>query len=196
MSPSTRAPRFRAVWLNLCLLTAVTFSVARAPAAVLDSLAEYKIKAAYLYNFTKFVEWPPAAFVEERSPYVIGILEHDAAVSTAMGEVLRGKTTVSGRAIEVRSAQTAEALADCHIIFVTRGAGVSPSAIAASRERPVLLVGESAGFAQSGGTINFLISGDLIRLEINPQRAERVGLRLSGTLASIGSLVRDREGKP
>lgn len=195
-----RAPRLtshlRARVFSFWVLIAVHFMVTRAPGAVMDPLAEYRIKAAYLYNFTKFIEWPPAAFADDRSPYFIGILERDTTVSTVMREVLSGKTTVSGRTIELRTASSVESLTDCHIIFVTRDSGIAPNTIGTSTRHPILVVGEISGFAQTGGTINFLVSGDLIRLEINALRADHIGLRLSGTLASIGTLVRDREEKP
>lgn len=185
---------FRGVFALIFLV--LQLFLPRGQAATLDPLAEYRIKAAYLYNFTKFVEWPPAAFTDVHAPYVIGIMEGDTTVSRAMKEVLNGKTTRDGRTIQVRSATETAALNDCHLIFVAREVTLSPEIAARLKTLPILLVGESAGFAQSGGTINFVISGDVIRLEINAQRAERLGLRLSGTLASVGILVRDREGAP
>lgn len=196
MNARLSTPSFSALRFSLALLLASLIAAPRTQAAVLDPLAEYRIKAAYLYNFTKFVEWPPAPYLEARSSFVIGVLERDATVSSAIAEVLRGKTTSNGRAIELKMAQDVAALGGCQIIFVTRSANASPSSVRSSISGPVLLVGETPDFAQTGGTINFMISGDSIRLEINAQRAERVGLHLSGTLASIALLVRDRETKP
>lgn len=168
----------------------------RSRAASLDPHVEYKIKAAYLYNFTKFIEWPPAAFVSDQSPYLIGIVERDSVVSQTVKDVLAGKTTSSGRPIQVRTATHPDALDDCQMIFISRTArNDGASAQRSAKKQGVLLVGESDGFAQTGGMINFVVQGGAVRLEINPQRADRAGLRLSGTLASVASLVRDREAR-
>lgn len=176
----------------------VAFTLALLAPAVsatsLNPFSEYKIKAAYLYNFTKFIEWPPAAFAQNDAPFVIGVLEHDAAASQPIASTLSGKTTAGGRRIEVRSARAASELAGCQIVFIARSAAADlPVALEQFRAQSTLLVGETTGFAQSGGVVNFVVANDVVRLEINPQRANRAGLRLSGALASVALLVRDRE---
>ena len=155
--------------------------------------AEYRIKAAYLYNFTRFVEWPPTAFVGEAEPFIVAVVDSDGAAVSALAEALRGKTTPGGRPIDVRAADdAATALAQGHIVFVPAGGSFDPASLrAAPGRRGVLVVGERDGFAEAGGTINLVSGGGSVRCEINLAAAERAGLKLSGRLASVSRLVRD-----
>ena len=183
-----RPTRYVAILLGLAWLGLTVCGAA-------DTLTEYRIKSAYLFNFTKFIEWPPRCFPEAEAPLAIGVLDDDGATARIVAEVLTGKAAPRGRRIVVRAfdALRAEAL-ECQVLFVTRGAGLSAGAArAAVGTRPVLLVGETEEFAERGGTINFVFSGDAIRFEINPRRAQSAGLRVSGALASVARLVRDRE---
>jgi hypothetical protein len=163
-----------------------------------DAALEYRIKSAYLFNFTKFVDWPPVAFAAADARFTIGVLTGDAGAPTglAIANALNGK--LSGpRVIEVRLFEHASPdLQACHLVFVTRAARQELAAVrAALATRPILLVGESEGFAQHGGTINLAVTGDTVRCEINLRQAERTGLKLSGRLASVARLVRE-EGVP
>ena len=193
--------RMPLIWRGLTWLAALAIAafplVKPVRAAGPDESTEYRIKAAYLYNFTKFIDWPPQCFSATTSPLSIGVLERDAVAAEIIATSLQGKRTPTGRALEVRRfTGLDEAVgANCHILFVTRGAGVSAAAVRdALRGRPVLVVGESEGFAERGGVINFVLSGDVVRFEINPRRAESAGLRVSGSLGSVARLVHDREG--
>ncbi len=175
------------------LLVVAWLLAARGVAA--DTLTEYRIKSAYLFNFTKFVEWPPRSFGAADAPLTIGVLDDDGATARIVADVLAGKTAPRGRRIVVRAFTALRAdVLECHMLFVTRSAGLSAGAVrAALGTRPVLLVGETEEFAERGGTIAFVLSGDAIRFEINPRRAQSAGLRVSGALASVARLVRDRE---
>ncbi len=159
-----------------------------------DESVEYSIKGAYLYNFTRFVEWPPAALADDL-PFVIGVLSRDRVAIAAIREALRGKRMTSGRAIDVRVLSGLnDDLRRCQLVFVGRDA---PATVEAVRQavgaRPILIVGDVEGTAQRGGEIDFAVSADEVRIEINLQRAEQAGLKLSGRLANIARLVRDSE---
>lgn len=157
-----------------------------------------RVKAAYLYNFTKFVSWPDQAFGAAQDPVVVGVLDGAGGATVALiTHELAGKSTPDGRPIEVRAYGSAAEATAAHILFVTRAAGVdAPAARSALADRPVLLVGESPGFAGRGGVINFTVSGDLVRCEINLRSAERATLKLSSRLASVARLVRDEADAP
>jgi hypothetical protein len=176
-------------WMLVALLA---FGIT--PALALDGGAvEYRVKAAYLYNFTKFVEWPPDVFGHGSSPFVIGVLDPEGRAASAIAEALAGKTTGSGRPLEVRVLSSLhDGAAECHQIFVTRAAGITPDQVQGQLAlRGILLVGEADGFAARGGAIGLVLSGDAVRCEINLAAAERSGLRLSGRLASVSRIVRE-----
>jgi hypothetical protein len=157
--------------------------------------AEYSIKGAYLFNFTRFIDWPPQAYPSETAPFVIGLLEPDADAAAAIQETFRGKTMPSGRLIEVRVLpDLGPAALTCQLLFVSRDSPVDVAAVrSVVGDRAILIVGETSGAAQRGGAINFVVSGDSVRIEINLQRAQRAGLKLSGRLANVARLVHDSE---
>ena len=177
------------VWISASLLAAP--SAMRAEAV--DPVIEYRLKAAYLFNFTKFIEWPPAAFDGPASPFVVGVLDPEGTAAAIIAETLRGKSTATGRAIEVRHLTALPARGgDYHQLFVTRASGLDPATVRTALGRaPVLLVGETDRFAEEGGIIGLVISGDAVRCEVNLAGAERVGVKLSGRLASVARLVRE-----
>lgn len=176
--------------LGLCSFAAFVLPVRgqTAPDAV-----EYRIKAAYLYNFTKFIEWPPEAYAGDGSPFRLAVVDPDGTAATVVEQALRGKTTGAGRRIEiVRLAQLDQAALACHQIFITRAAAVRPADVRdLVHASPVLVVGETEGFAEYGGAVGLVLVGDRVRCEINLAGAERAGLKLSGRLASVARLVRE-----
>jgi hypothetical protein len=188
-------PWWRRAIVLLALLFVLGWNLPAVRAAPASALAEYRIKGAYLYNFTKFVEWPPRAFAAAGAPLVVGIVGPDSDAAAAVAGVLAGKKTGAGRPIEVRRFEALDEPAlHCQLLFVLHGAAPDAAAVKAALDaRPILAVGETDGFAEHGGTVNFVRSGDAIRFEINPGRAERAGLKVSGRLASVARLVRDLE---
>lgn len=184
----------RAVGLALALIClGWTSAVCAAPSESVG--LEYRIKAAFLYNFIKFVEWPPASFAGDRAPFIIGILDETTQCVSVVTEVLARKTTPSGRPIEVRLLSGSdEQLFQCHLLFVSRTAKANwPDTLKKVAGRPVLLVGERDGFAQHGGMMNLLVNGDAVRCEVNLRRAQRASLKLSGRLVNVARLVRDTD---
>jgi hypothetical protein len=152
-----------------------------------EHVGEYELKGAFLYNFAKFIAWPPGVF-EAREEFVICVLG-SSEVASDLGEVMRGKR-VSGRAIVVRRSSHPRDGADCHILFVTDASGFSvrqvPSAISRAG---VLVVGEARGFAQGGGIIRFRHEGKRLRFEINKAAGEAAGLAISSHLLKLAHPV-------
>jgi len=161
---------------------------------VIDSQREYNVKAVTLYAIGRYVKWPESVFPDEQSPFVIGILG-----SNPFGDTLQRiaqKKTIHGRPILIKEYATPEdCTSPCHILFVTRS--VSPEKEAELLEHlegaPVLLVGESAGFANRGGTINFYVDGNHIRFELNPDQALQAQLVLNAKMHSLGTRVSSNE---
>lgn len=157
-------------------------------AQVLPS-AEYRIKAEYLANFAKFVEWPDGTFANGDRSFVIGVVGN-YPFGISLSEAVSGKT-VHGRKIQIRILTPRDNLRDCQILFFggsdqKRFAQILTSLQGAS----VLTVGEADGFLPAGGTINFLVEQERVRFEVNPAAADRARLKLSSQLLAIARNIR------
>ena len=159
-----------------------------APAAAAETSREYLIKAAFLYNFAKFTEWPAGSFPDSAAPLDVCVFGEDPFGGAL--ESIAGKT-IRGRRVAVHRVASIEAGAACHLLFIsaseaTRLAGILESL----RGRPVLTIAEMPGFARSGGIINLKTNADdKVRFEINNSIARRVGLRLSSKLLNLAEIT-------
>ena len=146
--------------------------------------SEYQVKAAFLYNFVKFVEWPSSA-ESQAGPIALCVIGKDPF----RGELHRavdGKA-VNGRPLIVRQTSDASATQSCQVLFVSlseegRAAGI----IAAVAGWSVLTVSDIDWFSERGGMINFIMQGQRVRFQINPDAAARAGLRISSKLLHLG----------
>jgi hypothetical protein len=156
---------------------------------------EYQVKAAFLFNFAQFVDWPPAAFTNADMPFTIGILGRDP-FGAALEDTVQGET-VSNRKIVIERAQTVDGLKNCQVIFVCLSEkNHLPAILSALDARPILTVSEIEGFDQLGGGINFYRDGGKVRFEVNPAAARRDGLKVSSQLLSLGKIIQtSKEGK-
>jgi hypothetical protein len=152
------------------------------------SPTEYEVKAAFLYNFARFVEWPATSLRDPDSPFVIAILGRDP-FGAILDETVAGKT-VAGRPIEVRRVPRVDDARDAQIVFISPSERPNTAAILKALDRPgVLTVGDTDGFAQRGGAINFVLQARKVRFEINPAAAEQAGLKMSSQLLKLATLV-------
>jgi hypothetical protein len=169
--------------MRRAILSAVIVALLTPRAALpADDKLEYQVKAAFLFNFLKFVEWPAAApAAGNDGPWVIGILGHDP-FGGMLEETVRGKI-VNGRPVEVRRYARAADVKDCNILFVGRAESERGGAPA---QPGLLTVGESSGFIKSGGIINFYLEDNRVRFEIRPSVAHSAGLHVSAQLLRLG----------
>ncbi|HEY9153674.1 MAG TPA: YfiR family protein [Opitutaceae bacterium] len=177
----------------VALLMLIAFFCSISRGSTNDVGLEYRIKAAYLYNFTKFIEWPPPPPATAEKPFVLGVLDPEGTAYTVISESLRGKTGVNGRAIAVRRlAALDETATSCNQIFITRASGMDVAQVRKVLDGlPIVVVGETVGFAEQGGVIGFVLTGDAVHCEINLAGAQRAGVKLSGRLASVARLVHE-----
>lgn len=171
------------------------FAPARAAAA--SSSIEYQVKAGFLFNFAKFVEWPPAA-LSPTADLRLGIIAPDE-IYAVIDKALSGKSVGEHRLVieRISASQVTSGASLPNIIFVhqetfrqRQDLGYTQqdlSALAASQS--VLLVGESAGFATSGGMIGFVQRGENLRFQVNLADAQRAGLKLSARLSGLAEIV-------
>jgi hypothetical protein len=146
-----------------------------------SDLPEYDIKAAYLFNFAKFVEWPTRAFPSPSAPLVIGLLGSDPFGGRldriTQGEVIHGH----------QLCRTVGELKGCQMVFIpkTQSDRVG-EALAAVRGTGALTVGDSDGFVAQGGMIGFVTTGNTVRFHIDAAAAQREDLAISSRLLKLG----------
>jgi YfiR/HmsC-like len=170
-----------------CLLPVIlgitVVSLASRPVAAqapVSPLPEYRVKAAFLLSFARFVEWPKEAFDGDTSPFVIAILGSDP-FGPELEEALRGKT-VHGRGLVVRRSSRASELGRCQLLFL------APGGAGKVQNKGVLTVSEE-GRGRGGAMIRFLRQDGRVRFEVDLAAAKSAGLTLSSKLLRVGKLV-------
>jgi len=157
-----------------------------APAQVIN---EYQVKAAFIYNFAKFVEWPPQAFKNPADPITICVLGQNP-FDRLLEEAVSGKT-VQGRTFIVRQLSGEPPATGCQILFVSSSEQKRLHAILGGiKTIGVLTVGETETFASEGGVINFTIEAGRVGLQVNVEAAEHAKLRISSKLLSLAQIVK------
>jgi hypothetical protein len=181
---------------RLSTLTAALGLLAVCPATAQEppKAPEYRIKAAFLYNFTLYTDWPPDSFPKDDSPIVLAIVGDDP-FGGELDKAVRGKT-VRGRPIEVhRYAKAGDAL-PCHLLFLSNEhARNLPQFLDRLGEPLPLTVGETEDFTRVGGAIRFFVEGNKVRFEVNIDAAARARVKISSKLLSLARIVRDAEDR-
>ena len=161
-----------------------------AASAAGQTAAVSKVKAAFLYNFAKFAEWPAESLPpgQQLQLCVVG----DDAVADALEETIKGRA-IEGHELSVRVVDSDALLRSCHLVYVDgRDARRSAQLIDALKGLTVLSVGDGEKFAELGGVAQLVLEQDRMRFAVNVTAAERARLRLSSKLLSLASIVRDR----
>jgi len=147
---------------------------------------EHEVKAAFLFKFLSFIEWPAQSFARANAPLVIGVLGADD-VHFALQEIVPGRSA-HGRPLEVRKLKDGERTAGVHLLFVGRAAA---SALPKLPAQPgLLVVSEADGALEQGAMINFLRVDGRVRFEVAPDAAERRGLRISSRMLAVAQHVK------
>ena len=148
---------------------------------------EYLIKAAFLFNFAKFVDWPADAFKDDLSPinlYILGTDPFGPALDT-----LKDKT-IKGRPFKIKRVNKVDEIGACHILFISASEkGNLKQILYALKNSYTLTVSEIEGFAQMGGIINFIIINKKVHFEINPNAAQECSLKISSQLLNLAKIV-------
>ncbi|MGH8058533.1 MAG: YfiR family protein [Candidatus Entotheonellia bacterium] len=161
-------------------------------AAELPAPSEYQIKAAFLYNFAKFVEWPSRALPESSASITLCVLGEDP-FGADLDRTIEGKT-INGRAPVTRRLKTLQGVDVCQILFISASERRRMGQILeALKDKSLLTIGETEPFARLGGVINFTMEQDKVRFEINVDAAERKGLKISSKLLKLAKVIRDRD---
>ena len=169
---------------------------AQLASAQVKAAPEYSLKAAYLFNFTQFVEWPSNSFASAAAPLVIGVLGEDP-FGGALDQAVKDKT-VRGRSFEIRRYKQVGDVNGCHVLFVCASEARRVTGIlAATRKSGILTVSDIDRFAEQGGVIDFTMENNKIRFQVNLNAAAAAELKISAQLLNLARKVwRAGEGSP
>lgn len=192
-------PRIGLQWMNCPRSTLVALAtlilLAGAPFASPQGgqPTEYQLKAAFLFNFAKFIEWPEKSFGSPGAPFTVCVIGQDP-FGSALEVSLLGKT-MGSRAVQIMRFPNPTTLAEarhCQIVFISASERIRFHEVIESLNNvDALLVGDADGFVASGGTIEFVVEDNHIRFAINPDAAVRSDLKVSSKLLALAKIVHD-----
>lgn len=176
----------RARWLTLGITMLLWFPSQSLASA--QTASEYQVKAAYLYNFAKFVEWPARNYTSPTSPIALCVLDDPSFVSE-LNRIVKGKV-VANHPVSVVPVHTPEQSRNCHILFINSlHDGQARHIIEILRDTSVLTVGETRRFVEDGGIITFVLQDDRIQFQVNHKAAKQAGLSISSRLLAVAKVV-------
>jgi hypothetical protein len=184
-----RSPRVTRAIVCAALLACVTAAASwQAWAAEDPESLELRVKAAFLYKFAGYVEWPTKSFAGPEMPVTIGVIGAES-LATELAQAVTGRT-VNDRPVAVKRLKAGESLAGIHVLFVGRAENARLDQLAQSAQpRSILTVSESDGALARGSVINFILAGGRVRFEIALDSAEKSGLKLSSRLLAVAQQV-------
>jgi hypothetical protein len=183
---AARRGQARAAW---CWLLVFVLCAATGIAAEVTPPSESQVKAACLFSLSKYVEWPASRFPEKTSPIVLGLHGEDR-LGNDLGPLVATRL-IDNRKVILNRVATAAEWRDCHILFISASETQRlPDILSKLNGVPVLTVGESPGFLEHGGIINFVMKERKVRLEVNLAAAEKAGLKISARLLAAADVVK------
>jgi hypothetical protein len=157
-----------------------------------QSATEDQIKAAYLFNFAKFIEWPAEGFDKADAAMNFCTLGRSPVVDE-LDSAVRGKS-IGGHVVIVKHLHGPEEVKGCHLVFLAASAIKQQGRLLqAARGSPILLVGETSGFARAGGSIDFIMENSRLIFEVNNVAAENAHLKISSKLLALARIVTTAE---
>jgi len=170
-----------------------------------SSSREYQVKAAFLYNFIKFVDWPKEKMGDANEPITLGIIGRDPfgkVFESVKNKKVKGRgfmikrfksieaLKISGGEYKAELSRQIESLRKCHLLFVCSSEkGVLKEIISIVRDHPVVTVGDMKGFLESGGIINFVMENQKVRFEISAAAAKRAKVQIRSQLLRLAKRV-------
>jgi hypothetical protein len=177
------------------MLTRLRFAIALGATCILGlpgQINEYQVKAFFLYNFARYVEWPPETFKAANDPIVICIFGRNP-FGGALEQAVAGKL-LGARPFVVRMIPDIPTDSSCHILFVNSSERRRFRSLSGRlKGSAVLSVGETPGFTADGGVINFKLEDGKVRFEIDLEAAGREHLRISSKLLSLAQIAKESE---
>ena len=148
---------------------------------------EYALKAVFLYNFCRFIEWPKSAFASPNEPIIIGVIGEDP-FGPLLKQAVQGETS-RGRAIQIAHYSKLEAIGHCHLLFVSHSeAGRTEKILSSVSGKSIVTVGETDAFLDRGGMIALTADKNRVRLHINPSLLRAASLDVSSKLLRVAEV--------
>lgn len=171
----------RRAWFPVILLLLCVISQLQAQRA-----PEYQVKAAFLLNFSKFVEWPGDAFARQSDIFILGVLGTDP-FGDYLDEIVEGEK-IEGKKLIIQRYSSVDDIHDCQILFINMPPEETAAAIEKLKGRSILTISDEPDFSQMGGIVQFYKKDDAVRLQINPDAAKQASLSLSSKLLRIAKI--------
>ncbi len=173
-----------------CLIALYALHNVRDAEAQSPKPTEYEVKAAYLYNFGRFVEWPPRTGMPQARSFNICVVGQDH-FGAALNKTLADET-IAGKSVAVKRIQAAQEATNCQILFISASEeNQLKQILTVLKGSSVLTVSDMPQFSRQGGMVQFILDGSRVRFEINLASAERAGLTLSLELLRLAVNVRN-----
>jgi hypothetical protein len=167
---------------SLLLLITHLASAAQTPPS-----REYELKAVFLFNFSQFVEWPPASFSTGQAPFVIGILGKNP-FGTYLEEIVSGERA-NGHTVTIQYYNDVKDIGACHILFINiTGTKNTQRIVESLKGRNTLTVSDASDFSEQGGMVRFFTRDNKIKFEINPDASKAAGLVISSKLLRLAEI--------
>jgi hypothetical protein len=176
----------------ICQLAKLMFATVLASSwsnAHVFAQSEYQVKAAYLYNFLKYIEWPPEAFESESAPFVVGLMGNNS-FNEAIEQAIKGKS-IKGRQLEIKRLKWGQSLRICHILYISSYEQRHlPQILQSIKGASILTIGEMDQFTELGGIINLMMEENRVLFEINLSVAEQSQIKISSRLLALAKNIR------
>jgi YfiR/HmsC-like len=178
--------------IELAILSALLcWALGTTPASG-QSVTDDQVKAAYLFNFARFIEWPADVFDKADAPMNFCALGRSRVVDELDSSI--GGKNINGHTIMVKHLHGTDEIKGCHLVFLAASAGKQQQKLLqAAKGSSVLLVAETSGFARAGGTINFIMENGRLIFEVNINAAENSHLKISSKLLALARIVSPSE---
>lgn len=178
---------FEIIGIFLLVLSFTILMIQPIKPAYADVPLEYRVKAAFLFNFTKFVKWPEKAFDNATSPIKICVLG-ESPLKESLYEIENKKA--GSRTLVISKAKSVDDINDCHVLFISNDSVKEFfSSIERIQKKNILTIGDKEGLARKGCVINFMMVNNKVRFEINTSSAKKAELKISSQLLKIAKIV-------
>jgi hypothetical protein len=174
------------------IIFCTSLNVDKNPPTQLTSAKEYYVKAAFVFNFTQFIEWPERSFSLAKAPFIIGIAGEDP-FGEFLNDIIKDET-VKGHPIIIQHYHTVREAKNCHILFLSRdNSYIFLNDISLLNGRNILTISDIPDFALKGGMIGFFLENNKVRFRINLDRAKKASLSIDSKLLRLAQIVSDKE---
>jgi len=165
------------------------------PHSAVAQQSEYTIKAVFLEHFTRFIDWPESSEIADTSfPFFLTVIGENPFDSIL--EQIYAEQRIKKRKVEIRYISSPDEITDCHMLFISSSAEeILPEILSTTRNKPILTVSDTNGFAAKGVLINFFLEGNKIKFEINEKAVHESGLIMSYRLLSLARIVTNGVGR-